>query len=230
VTIRTVKPAILMLMFMTLLFFLQNFTVKTVGEESTVTVHVQDTSGNPVSSIIDVVVVIINATGHEVAVGHVDSSGDFVTNLEPAKYVAIAVTAYGLQMVKGFQVPDTTYIVLTYGYVTVFVEYSDGVRVEGADVKVGEYLLGKTDSSGQVERLGVVPPGTHVAKAYYPAAVEFGSTFITVDDVGTGGATIVGSYPSPPSVPEFPFGLTIEIALIPVIFYVWWKRKQGALQ
>jgi len=31
---------------------------------------------------------------------------------------------------------------------------------------------------------------------------------------------------SPPTVPEFPMGFVLEIAFIPILFYIWWKRKQ----
>lgn len=35
--------------------------------------------------------------------------------------------------------------------------------------------------------------------------------------------------PPPPGVPEFPTGFMLEIALIPIIMYLWWKRKHKPL-
>lgn len=36
--------------------------------------------------------------------------------------------------------------------------------------------------------------------------------------------------PPPPPVPEFPLGFVFEIAFIPLLCYMWWKRKHKTLQ
>jgi hypothetical protein len=38
---------------------------------------------------------------------------------------------------------------------------------------------------------------------------------------------IIGDH-SPPAVPEFPLGSAMPVAVMPLLFYLWWKRKQKA--
>jgi len=36
--------------------------------------------------------------------------------------------------------------------------------------------------------------------------------------------------PPPPEVPEFPIGFALEIAFMPILMYLWWKKRQRTLQ
>ena len=64
--------------------------------------------------------------------------------------------------------------------------------------------------------------GSYTISAYAtPVLGEMDTTDNTYID---GVVTVISSEP-PPSVPEFPLSLTLEIAIIPLILYLWMKRK-----
>lgn len=169
-------------------FSLPNDTYVSIIFCTGVTIYVQDSSGNPLSASVK----IFDEYGVLIKEGSTNAeTGDVIFCLESGTYAAKATDEFGkFAWSDPFTVPDTTYVTIVFGCVTVHAQYSDGSPVPYADVFV---FGGEGSYYRQTDENGIAIFGTLVANTEYAATAEkgslSGSSYFTTNSAG--GADVV---------------------------------------
>ena len=120
-----------------------------------------------------------------------------------------------------FEDPGFDFAPITVETFTATISWGDGTSEPQADI-----ILVVIPGGVGVPTMGTVE-ATH---AYGDSGVYTVTVTVNDDDGGSGSDTFtVTVYPTG-GVPEFPIGLALEIAFIPLVIYIWWKRKRKMLQ